>query len=155
MRGIRSIIIAAFVILLTACTSKFEEIRPTSFELVSVSPQGLGGIAATVEIGIHNPAPGFELSGVEALVRFKGRDAVLLEADDMLVEGRSDKVYNVPLTGRLAENFNPFELLQLIGSEVDMSEITLSFKARATLRSGLGKDIEYKDIALDKLLENL
>ena len=155
MRGIRTIIFAAFVILLASCASRFEEIRPTSFELVSINPHGLRDINAVVEIGIHNPAAGFELSDIEVLLCFKGKDAMVMGADNIAVDGRADKTYSLALRGGVAENFSPFELFQLIGSEVDMSDITISFKARATLKSGLGKDIEYKDIALDKLLENL
>lgn len=155
MRALRTILIVIFSLLLTACSNRLKEIELTSVDLLSVSPKGLSGISAQLELGIHNPAMAFEISDLGAILRFKSEPALLISAEPLVVEGRCDKLYIVPLDGRLAEGFNPFKLLQLLGGEVDMSDLSLDVKAKVALRNGLGKDIEYKDIALDTLLEKL
>lgn len=145
------IILLAACLLLTSCGKGVKDIALTSFRLVSVSPQGLSGVTMLVEVGVDNPTVGFEITDVNAVLKLDSVPALLLTADQLMVEGRAQKLYTIPLKGQIAEGFNPFQLLRLISDDSVMSRLTADVSARAALRGGLGKNIEMKDIKLDSL----
>ncbi len=155
MERLRVIILAVFVLLLSSCGGKIKDISVTSFKIVSIAPQGLSGITALVEIGIHNPAVGFEVTDAHATLKMRDQEALHLSSDQLMVSARTDKTYTVPLKGEIAEGFNPFELLKVLSNEVDYSQFTVSVSARVALRSGIGKTVEYKDIPLNSLIGNI
>ncbi len=145
------IILLAACLLLTSCGKGVKDIALSSFRLVSVSPQGLSGVTMLVEVGVDNPTVGFEITDVNAVLKLDSVPALLLTADQLMVEGRAQKLYTIPLKGQIAEGFNPFQLLRLISDDSVMSRLTADVSARAALRGGLGKNIEMKDIKLDSL----
>lgn len=145
------IILLAACLLLTSCGKGVKDIALTSFRLVSVSPQGLSGVTMLVEVGVDNPTVGFEITDVNAVLKLDSVPALLLTADQLMVEGRAQKLYTIPLKGQIAEGFNPFQLLRLISDDSVMSRLTADVSARAALRGGLGKNIEMKDIKLNSL----
>ncbi|MGM9762256.1 MAG: hypothetical protein ACI3Y1_07150 [Candidatus Cryptobacteroides sp.] len=145
------IILLAACLLLTSCGKGVKDIALTSFRLVSVSPHGLSGVTMLVEVGVDNPTVGFEITDVNAVLKLDSVPALLLTADQLMVEGRAQKLYTIPLKGQIAEGFNPFQLLRLISDDSVMSRLTADVSARAALRGGLGKNIEMKDIKLDSL----
>ena len=145
------IILLAACLLLTSCGKGVKDIALTSFRLVSVSPQGLSGVTMLVEVGVDNPTVGFEITDVNAVLKLDSVPALLLTADQLMVEGHAQKLYPIPLKGQIAEGFNPFQLLRLISDDSVMSRLTADVSARAALRGGLGRNIEMKDIKLDSL----
>ena len=145
------IILLAACLLLTSCGKGVKDMALTSFRLVSVSPQGLSGVTMLVEVGVDNPTVGFEITDVNAVLKLDSVPALLLTADQLMVEGHAQKLYTIPLKGQIAEGFNPFQLLRLISDDSVMSRLTADVSARAALRGGLGKNIEMKDIKLDSL----
>ena len=155
MRGLRLILAAVFVILVSGCANKLKDIDVTSFRIVSITPDGLDSVNALVEIGISNPSVSFEIRDINATVKFKGEDMLYLSADQLIVDARSEKLYKLPLAGSFAEDFNPLILLQIPWNKADMSDITISLKAYVSLRGGLGKEIEYNELALDQILERI
>ena len=145
------IIFIAACLLLTSCGKGVKDIALTSFRLLSVSPQGLNGVTLLVEVGVDNPTVGFEITDVNAVLKLDTAPALLLTADQLMVEGHAQKNYTIPLMGQIADGFNPFQLLRLISDDSVMSRLTADVSARAALRGGLGKNIEIKDIKLDSL----
>ena len=141
------------LMLFSGC-SKIKEISVTSFELVSVTPKGLTELDALVKIGIHNPAVPFELTDAVGTLKIGGSPCLSLSADQLIVSGNMDKVYSLPIHGVLAEGFNPFQLLTLLkGDSIDLENVTADVDARISLRGGVGKNLELKDIKLSKLLK--
>ena len=145
------IILLAACLLLTSCGKGVKDIALTSFRLVSVRPPGLSGVTMLAEVGVDNSTVGFEITDVNAVLTLDSVPALLLTADQLMVEGRAQKLYTIPLKGQIAEGFNPFQLLRLISDDSVMSRLTADVSARAALRGGLGKNIEMKDIKLDSL----
>ena len=145
------IIFIAACLLLTSCGKGVKDIALTSFRLLSVSPQGLNGVTLLVEVGVDNPTVGFEITDVNAVLKLDTAPALLLTADQLMVESHAQKNYTIPLKGQIADGFNPFQLLRLISDDSVMSRLTADVSARAALRGGLGKNIEIKDIKLDSL----
>ena len=139
-------------LLLTGCKGKgFQDIAITSMKLVSIVPEGFSNVTALVEIGVHNPTVTFQLSNVEAQARFQGDVALTATSETIQIPAHSDAVYLVPLRGRLSEGFNPLKLLRLLGDEASFDDITFDVRGRASLRSGLGRNIEMLDIPLSSL----
>lgn len=155
MERFRVIFIAIFALLLSSCGKKVKDISVTSFNIVSIAPQGLTGITALVEIGIHNPTVGFEVTNLNAIIKMKGQEMIYLSADQLMVEGHSEKQYDIPVKGRLADGFNPFQLLKLLSNEADIEDMTLSISARPALRGGVGKVVEINDMPLKKLIDKI
>ena len=139
--------------LLSSCAGSFKDIRMTSYDIVSITPKGLSSVDAVIDLGIDNPAMGFTLTDIKGVARLNNEPCLLISADDMKIEGRSEKEYRLLVHGVLGENFNPFQLLTLL-KNTDLSQIKVDASARAELGYGIGKTIEIKDKGLDKLLKD-
>ena len=145
---------ALAAVILCGCSKSFQDIRVTSCDVESLSPRGLTSIDATVNIGVDNPTVQVTLSQMKAVVKMDGVPCLNVTADDLTLAPRTEDVYTVLMHGTLAEGFNPFQLLTLLGQpELDPMTIDVSF--HGTLRSGLGKDFEYTDIPLKELLSKI
>ena len=148
-------ILLPLLLLLCSCTARYKEIEPTSFEVVSITPVGLTSLEAVVDVGVHNPAGRLTLSGIGCTVKYKGEDCVGITADPVTLERRCDSVYRVPLKGSLVQGFNPFQLLEILGNQENIEFLTVDVSARAELPGGIGKEIEYSDVPLKRLVDKL
>ena len=146
------VLLALFMLLLGGCAKTYKDIKVTSFDIISISPKGLDAVDAVVDVGLDNPIVGFEVFNAVASIKLSGEECMSILADQLVVEGHSEKVYRIPLHGSLSPSFNPLELLKLV-KDMDLSKFTMDAKARVGLRGGLGKDIDIKDIKLEKLLK--
>lgn len=106
---------------------------------------------ATVELGIRNPMMAFTLQDMEGTIKMDGQPCIRLTADQLIVDGKSDKVYVIPVKGKLMDGFNPWQLLDVL-KDYDFSKLTVDVSARVSLKSGVGKDVAIKDVSLEKLL---
>lgn len=147
------LILAACAALLTGCHS-FKDIKVNSFELTKVVPVGLSAIEAEVDVEIDNPTVGFAVENLEGLLKMDGDSCMTISSDLVRIEKKSVRHYTIPLHGRLADGFNPFQLLSILSSK-DLSVFTIDVKAHGTLKGGIGKDVEYKDIPLTSLIDKL
>ena len=153
MKRVLTFLLLALALVLSGCQGRrLQDIKVTSARIVSIVPEGLTDLSALVEVGIHNPSVAFEVSDLIGMARFEGTDMMSVSADQLIVEGHADKVYQVPLKGHIESGFNPFRLLRLLGSESSLDDVTVSFKGRVSLRGGIGKNIEMEDIPLSTLL---
>ena len=149
VRLLLAILLAAFTS--SSCSGSFRDIELTSFSLVSVTPVGMSSLDAVVELGVRNPSMQFTVSRATATLKLDSRPCVRLYADALTVESRSDKTYPAVLHMAAEDGSNILSLLLLFGGG-DFSRLTADVSFRATLRSGIGKDFEYKDIPLQNLL---
>jgi len=138
--------------MLTGCTS-FSEIKIKSFEIVSVTPRGTTGLDALVKVEVDNPSMSFELTDLVGTLKLEGHPCLSITADQLIVAGKTVKIYSVPLQGRLSEGFNPFQLLRIInGYSLDFDKLTVDVSGKASLRGGVGKKLEFKDIKIGEYL---
>ena len=154
MKRIARIIVLSLLLplRLAGCKGRgFQDIAITSMKVVSIVPEGFSNVTALVEIGVHNPTVTFQLSNLEAQARFQGDVALTATSETIQIPAHSDAVYLVPLRGRLSEGFNPLKLLRLLGDEASFDDITFDVHGRASLRNGLGRNIEMLDIPLSSL----
>lgn len=148
------LIVALAAFCLSACTKSFQDIKVTSCRLVSVSPKGLTSFDAVLEVGVDNPAPQLTLSNAYAKLKMDDNPCLHLTADDLTIQPRAEQVYTVMLHGTIDGNFNPFSLLSLLEDQ-NLDRMTIDVSFHGALKSGLGKDFEYKDIPLKELLGSL
>ena len=149
------LLFAAFmtaVLAFSGCND-IKQIKVTSFEVVSITPKGLNEIDALVKVGFHNPAMAFELTDAVGIAKVKGMPCLQVGADQLIVAGKCDKTYSIPVHGELAQGFNPFQLLQLLSNQMGADDLTLDVSAKVALRGGIGKKIDLKDIPLSKFMK--
>ena len=152
--ALRLSLLLVLALLVAGCKGKgIKDIKVNSARIVSVTPFGLNGLTALVEIDLHNPTVGFELTDITGLARFKGQEALHVTADQLIVSGHKDKIYRIPVQGEIAEGFNPLQLVRLVADEDAFDDLTISVKGKVALRGGLGKKIEIKDIPLSSLMK--
>ena len=155
MRTILRLLIPALAALcLCSCGKSFQDIKVTSVDLVSLSPLGLSAVDVEVNVGVDNPTVQVALTQLNAVVKMDGTPCLNITADDVTLAAKTQDIYPLLLHGSLAEGFNPFQLLGLLGT-YDFSPLTIDVFFHGALKSGLGKDFEYRDIALKDLLEKL
>lgn len=147
------VIIAAVLCLATGCAS-FSDIKLTGCDLGSVAPRGLTGFEAELSLQVDNPAPQVTISEAGATVRIDGTPCLYLRSDGLTLKPRTEEIYGVLLHGELDPAFNPFELLKLLKEENrDLMTVDVAF--RATLKSGITRRYEYKDLPLKEILKKI
>lgn len=144
-------IVFTAVLTLASCSNPFNDIRVTSCELVSASPRGLSAFDAVLDVSVDNPAPQITLSGANAVVKLEGVPCLYLTADDVTIMPKTELIYPVTLHGTLDSGFNPFALLSLIKAE-NWELMTVDVFFYASLKSGLGKHFEYRNLPLKDVL---
>ena len=153
MKRVFTLLLCAMVLVLSGCQGRrLQDIKVTSARIVSIVPQGLSELSAVVEVEIHNPSVALEISDIIGTARFGDMDILSVSADRLVIDARTDRAYQVPLKGHIEEGFNPLRLLRLLGDEASLDDIKVSYKARISLRGGIGKDIEMEDMPLSTLL---
>lgn len=153
------IVLAMAVILLSGCKGRsLKDIKVNSLEIVSLSPHGLRDIDAVIRLTVYNPSVGFELTDILGQLKYKGEEAIIITADQIMVAGKAEKTYTVPLHGTIADDFNPFQLLSLMnsgagGKKVNLDDVTLDISLRPALRGGIGTTVVKKDIRVSDFLK--
>ena len=145
-------LLAVAALCLCGCADKFRQVRITSAGVESVTPDGLRSFSAVVSLGVDNPAAAFTLKDLRADVMYDSVAVMHLAADVLAVEGRTEKVYTLPVAGTLASGMNVLQLLDLAGRS-SLDEYSLRIRARAVV-AGVGKDLAYDDIPLTGILGN-
>ena len=146
------IILSVCITLLAGCGGSVNDIEVTTFNIISVTPRGATELYATIELGIRNPIMAFTLQDMEGTIKMDGQPCIRFTADQLMVDGKSDKVYVIPVKGKLMDEFNPWQLLSVL-KDNDFSKMTVDASARVSLKPGVGKNIAFKDMSLEKLLK--
>lgn len=151
MKNLRLIVYAVALALAVTGCQQFKDIQVKSCDIESLSPKGLTAFDAVLKFEVSNPAPQVTLSEMNAVIMMDEKPCMYLTADDVTLEPRSDMDYTVFFHGKLDDNFNPFSLLTLL-REPGLDSLTVNLGFRGTLKSGLSKYFEYKDIPVKDLL---
>ena len=145
------ILLALCVLALTGCTNSFKDIKITSCDVLSLTPLGLSSVEAYLELGVHNPAMQFTLTDLKGTVRMGDRPYLLVTCDDATVVKLGDDSYTLHLVGTLADGVNPFVIASVVSLK-DFSLLKADLSGHVTLKNGLGKDIELKDLSLAEMV---
>lgn len=144
------------LLVLAGCAPKgIQDIAITSARVVSIVPEGLTSAAAELEVGVHNPSVSITLTDLTGLAKFRGEPLLDLSAEPVVIAGRTDSLYRLPVRCRLSGGVSLLRLMRTFEGPLDVDDLTLSLRGRAALPSGIGKDIEMEDIPLGTLLNEI
>lgn len=138
------------ILLLTGC-GKLKQIRPTTFEIVSFQPQGLARVEVDFRLGIDNPAMQIGLSEISAEVMMSGKIIGKVSLSPFIMEAKSNKVYDMTALVELGTTI--FNFLPILKDAEVQKKVTVNLAARATLKSGLSKKIELKDVPMEQIMK--
>lgn len=139
---------------LTGCASKMKDIALQDYKIELISPQGMRGVDVTVALTVYNPSAQVTLSEISGTVFRKGTEFATFTAGDITLHRKCTATYPLEASIRLGKDISLFDLMGL-ATDHDPEDFTVSLHAHARLKSGLGKDLDFNDMPIDKLLEAL
>lgn len=154
LKGIRLpalLAILAVAVMSVAC-NKFNEIDVTSCEVISLTPRGFRSVDAVLAVGVHNPTVSFTLSDVTGCIRNGEIVIATFSGGPVTVEKKCDQVYELPCTVMLEEGLSLFEILNLLKTK-DFDGYVVDVSGIVSLSKGVKKKLEFKDIAIESLLD--
>ena len=137
---------------LVSC-NKIREIRPTSFELVSVSPKGFYSADVDFKLGIHNPALQIGFSDIFAEVVLNGKVIGNVSVAPFVMEAKSDKVYDMNALLALNKGTSVLNLIPLLKNPDAMKYAHINLRVRATLKNGISKELVWNEVPVEKLIK--
>jgi hypothetical protein len=137
---------------LVSC-NKIREIRPTSFELVSVSPKGFYSADVDFKLGIHNPALQIGFSDIFAEVVLNGKVIGNVSVAPFVMEAKLDKVYDINALLTLNKGTSVLNLIPLLKSPDAMKNAHINLRVRATLKNGISKELVWNEVPVEKLIK--
>lgn len=146
------LLVCTAILSLSSC-GRISEIRPTSFELGSIAPKGLYSVGADFKLGIHNPAMQIALSDIFAEVMLDGKVVGNLSLAPFVMEAKSDNIYDMNALVALNKGFSIINLLPMLKDPEALKNAYINVKVKATLKSGLSKNLEWNEIPVEELLK--
>ena len=149
----RLLLLVCVVIMSLVSCNKIREIRPTSFELVSVSPKGFYSADVDFKLGIHNPALQIGFSDIFAEVVLNGKVIGNVSVAPFVMEAKSDKKYDMNALVALNKGFSIINLLPMMKDPESLKNAYVNVKVKATLKNGLSKELKWNEIPVEKLMK--
>ncbi len=159
MKNNRIISLIAAVAITVACLSscggikKLEDLKITSANLTSFSPEGMKGLGFTFKVGVDNPGAEVSLSNISGEIKHFGKVLGKVAVDPFTLKARSTEDYYLNAGLKFDEKLT----LQDMGKFMDrkaLEELTVDIHATAKLKGGISRDLVFNDIPLKKLIEN-
>lgn len=138
--------------LLCSCVNSYKNIKITDCQLHSVTPTGLRALDAMVTLTVDNPATDLIIRDVHGMIKRDGEAFLKVTASDIFVEGKCVKDYRVPLNGELMGEGGMLSLFTSLSGNTQAA-YTVDIVALISLKSGLRRTFEYKDIPMEDLLK--
>jgi hypothetical protein len=142
----------AVLFVLSGC-GKLQDIRPTSFELSSISPKGLSAAEMDFRIGIHNPVMQISLSDIFAEVVVSGKVIGNVSVSPFVLEAKSDKEYDMKALFALSKGTSILNLIPLLKDPQAHKDAVMNVRFKAALKGGLAKELRWDGIPLEKLMK--
>lgn len=141
------------VLIVSGCGKSVKDISVTDFEIVSVTPSSSDSSSAQalLKVGLSNPIVGFELTNLTGLLKVDGRPCVRISADQLIVFGKSERIYMIPASVTVPEGANIFDILNVLKTR-NTPRITVGVSGKVALRGGAGINV-HKDIELDSFID--
>lgn len=146
------LLICAAVVTFAGC-SKISEIRPTSFNVVSVSPKGLYSADVQFKLGVHNPAFQISLSDIFAEVTLYGKVIGNVSVAPFVMEAKSDATYDMNALVALNKGYSILNLIPVMRDPEALKNAYMNVRVKATLKGGLSKELKWDEIPVEKLIK--
>lgn len=153
MRRVGYLLTILCLLVVSGCGKSFKDISVTDFEIVSVTPSSsdLSSAQALLKVGISNPIVGFELTGLNGLLKVDGKPCVCISTDQLIVFGKSDRTYMIPVSVTVPDGANIFDILNVLKTR-NKPRFVVGVSGKVALRGGAGFVVQ-RDISLDSFID--
>lgn len=152
MKRLFTIISLFLVILITGGCSTARGVKVTSCSVSSITPNGLKGIKAILDVGIINPMMNLTITKINGVINNNGQEFATFEAGKVSVPRKSEGVYPLPCSGVISKGIGLSDLLKLALNQ-NFDGMTVDMTVKVKLKCGLGKTVRIKDLKITELME--
>lgn len=146
--------ILAVVLTMTALSgcSGAKGFKVTSCSIASISPSGLKGVKAVLNIGVTNPMMAVTVAGISGAINKGGLEFATFQGGEVSIPRKSSGIYPLPCSGAISKGIGLSDLLKL-ALQQDFDDMTVDMNVKVRLKCGLRKTIRFKDIKVTDLME--
>lgn len=147
------IAVSAMALCLTGCKDiqNIKNIKVTSVAVETVSPNGLRGMTVGLAVGVDNPSFHVDLSEINGALKLSGKVLGRVTMDPFTLHGKSAEIYHLKAAVTIEPRVTLSELAALLDMET-LNQCMVDVSARATLKNGLSKVLNFNDIPVKDLL---
>ncbi|MBR4774994.1 MAG: hypothetical protein IK008_02735 [Bacteroidales bacterium] len=151
MKTIRYIglIVLAAVMLSSCGICKVKDISISSVGIAYIVPTSNRSMDGKLLLGINNPAMSFAIQDVIGTVRYKEKPIVYFRTDGLELQGKSNKIYELPCTVVLADGASLLDIL-IIASKRSLDGLKADVDIQAALKKNgiLRAPYSFRDLDL-------
>lgn len=150
----RLLTILAVVLTMTALSgcSGAKGFKVTSCSIASISPSGLKGVKAMLDIGVQNPLMAVKVAGITGAINKGGIEFATFQGGEVEIPKRSIGIYPLPCSGAISKGIGLTDLLKLALNQ-DFDDMTVDMNVKVRLKCGIRKTIRFKNIKVTDLME--
>lgn len=147
------IAVSVMALCLTGCKDiqNIKNIKVTSVAVETVSPNGLRGMTVGLAVGVDNPSFHVDLSEINGALKLSGKVLGRVTMDPFTLHGKSAEIYHLKAAVTIEPGVTLSELAALLDMET-LNQCMVDVSARATLKNGLSKVLNFNDIPVKDLL---
>ena len=147
------IAVSAMALCLTGCKDikNIKNIKVTSVAVETITPNGLRGMVIGLAVGIDNPSFNVDLSEINGALKLSGKVLGRVTMDPFTLHGKSAEIYHLKAAVTIEPGVTLSELAALLDMET-LNQCMVDVSARATLKNGLSKVLNFNDIPVKDLL---
>ncbi len=147
------IAVSAMALCLAGCKDiqNIKNIKVTSVAVETVSPNGLRGMTVGLAVGVDNPSFHVDLSEINGALKLSGKVLGRVTMDPFTLHGKSAEIYHLKAAVTIEPGVTLSELAALLDMET-LNQCMVDVSARATLKNGLSKVLNFNDIPVKDLL---
>ena len=147
------IAVSAMALCLTGCKDiqNIKNIKVTSVAVETISPNGLRGMTVGLAVGVDNPSFHVDLSEINGALKLSGKVLGRVTMDPFTLHGKSAEIYHLRAVVTIEQGVTLNELAALLDMET-LNQCMVDVSARATLKNGLSKVLNFNDIPVKDLL---
>ena len=147
------IAVSAMALCLTGCKDiqNIKNIKVTSVAVETISPNGLRGMTVGLAVGVDNPSFNVDLSEINGALKLSGKVLGRVTMDPFTLHGKSAEIYHLRAVVTIEQGVTLSELAALLDMET-LNQCMVDVSARATLKNGLSKVLNFNDIPVKDLL---
>lgn len=153
LKRILLIAVSAMALCLTGCKDikNIKNIKVTSVAVETITPNGLRGMVIGLAVGIDNPSFNVDLSEINGALKLSGKVLGRVTMDPFTLHGKSAEIYHLKAAVTIESGVTLSELAALLDMET-LNQCMVDVSARATLKNGLSKVLNFNDIPVKDLL---
>ena len=153
LKRILLIAVSAMALCLTGCKDikNIKNIKVTSVAVETITPNGLRGMVIGLAVGIDNPSFNVDLSEINGALKLSGKVLGRVTMDPFTLHGKSAEIYHLRAVVTIEQGVTLSELAALLDMET-LNQCMVDVSARATLKNGLSKVLNFNDIPVKDLL---